>query len=197
MTNSPSRIDRRLSPEAGMTLVEVLVASAIVAIALLAHAATTLAGHRFGRSEETRGLAIGTLRRFVERMRSDEDWEGLYARLRTRADAAGAGTGAEPTLYVPSAYYDDLSVPPALGEVGVRVDVPAAPPEGGGPRVLREDVADDRFGLPADLNGDGRVDAASRSLDYRALPVQVTFRWTAAGEPSQTLVLATWLRGER
>jgi hypothetical protein len=43
---------------------------------------------------------------------------------------------------------------------------------------LREDVVDTDLGLPRDLNGDGAIDGADHSADYRILPVRVTVSWT-------------------
>jgi type II secretory pathway pseudopilin PulG len=43
---------------------------------------------------------------------------------------------------------------------------------------LREDVVDADLGLPRDLNGDGAIDGADHSADYRILPVRVTVSWT-------------------
>jgi hypothetical protein len=54
-----------------------------------------------------------------------------------------------------------------------------------------------RYGLPADLNGDGVVEASPRDDDYLMLPVVVRLRWRRAAEGSNEVVLATWLRGER
>ena len=46
---------------------------------------------------------------------------------------------------------------------------------------LREDVLDPDFGTPRDLNGDGVVNGADHSLDYRMLPVRVWVEWTGEG----------------
>jgi hypothetical protein len=172
------------------------VASAVVSIALLSHAASTLTGHRLTKTEESRGLAIQTLRDFVERMRADEDWASLYGRLRQKADATNPGS-KEPRYYALTDYYPDVQLASELVDTSIRVDVPSTEPAGGGAKVLREDDDLPAYGLPFDLNGDGAVDSTDRASDYRALPVVVTFRWSASGELGHSLRLTTWLRGER
>ena len=48
-----------------------------------------------------------------------------------------------------------------------------------GTGLLRENARMPVFGLPCDLNGDGAIDAADRSDDYRALPVRLRLEWRA------------------
>lgn len=178
-------------------MLEVLLAAAFVALSILALASSTLAGHRFAQSEEARGIALQTTRAFLERLRADEDWSGLYARLWTKVDPQVVPAGATWPL---TDFYDDLEVPAVLGEVRVRVEVPASPPAGappGSPAVLREDAWLPRFGLPYDLNGDGAIDDQPRGADYRALPVVINLHWQSPGEIAQTLRTTVWLRGER
>jgi prepilin-type N-terminal cleavage/methylation domain-containing protein len=187
---------RRTPRERGLSLVEILVAAAIVAIALLSHAATTLAGHRLTVAEENRSVALQFVRDFVERLRSDEDWEGLYSRIDAlQRTAGGTKEGEGGQLNLVSAYYGDLEVPGALGTVGALVEAPVTVV--GPSRQLREDASAPAFGLPYDLNGDGVVGSADCSADYRALPVLVTLRWEGAGDVEQSIRVATWLRGER
>jgi len=196
-TPQSARLAARSRAESGFGLLEVLLAASIVALAILALASTTLAGHRFARSEEARGVALQTTRAFLERMRADEDWSGLYARLWAKVDPQLVPAG---TTWPLTDFYSDLEVPAELGDVRVRVEVPAATPVGaavGTPAILREDVALPKFGLPYDLNGDGAIDNQSRAFDYRALPVIVNLHWQPPGEIGQTLRTTVWLRGER
>jgi hypothetical protein len=199
---SPPRVRRRAGTW-GLSLVEVLVAAAVVAIALLSHAASTLAGHRLTKSEESRSVALQFVREFLERIRADEDWAGLYARLQAKAVAAesgsSAGTGAViqdgQKLHQATDYYSDCQVPGSLGPVGVLVQVPYV--VSGTTKELRENQAAPAFGLPFDLSGDGAVDSGSHGADYLALPIVVSVRWTGPNEVPQTLRVSTWLRGER
>ena len=42
---------------------------------------------------------------------------------------------------------------------------------------LREDVVDERTGMPRDLNGNNVIDTANHSSDYLILPVRVKIEW--------------------
>jgi hypothetical protein len=188
--------------DSGFVLLDVLVGAIVLAIALLGHAATVLTSHRLDQTVENRGDAVVTLEKFVDRLRSDPDWDGLYARLcDLSAESAGDATlsvhSVDPTLptHAPTDYYSDFVTPIHLGTVTVLVQVPTI--ERGGVTALREDAEAPRYGLPSDLDGDGVVDGDSRNDDYQSLPVVVRLRWQRAGEGAQEVVLATWLRGER
>jgi hypothetical protein len=140
-------------------------------------------------------MALQSVREFVERMRADEDWGTLYARLRVKADAAET-TGARG--FVPTEYYEDFTVPEGLGTVLVLVEVPSsAPSSGTGANVLREDAVLPEFGLPFDLNGDGTLDALDHGADYMALPFTVRLRWTPPGEAEQEIAVSTWMGGNQ
>lgn len=196
---------RPATPEAGFSLIEWLVALVILAIGLLSHASLTMAEHRLSREEQLRSEGLHVARQFVERLRSDEDWTGLYARLRTQQDLADTPSAGAVTLddgreaFVPQTYFPDFSLSEKLAAVHVLVDVPSGPDPvvPTDPPVLREDVAAPGYGLPTDLNGDGLVDSDPRDDDYAVLPVRVTLRWQPPGEGSRELVLTTWLRGDR
>jgi hypothetical protein len=145
---------------------------------------------------------VVTLEKFIDRLRSDPDWDGLYARVvDLSAESAGDATLSSHAVdlalptYAPTDYYSDFVAPTQLGTVTVLVQVPAA--DRSGTTVLREDVDAPRYGLPADLDGDGVIDGDPRDDDYQSLPVVVRLRWQRAGEHAQEVVLATWLRGER
>lgn len=178
-----------------MALIEVFIFVALLGMALLWHAASSLGGYNLMRAEGSHGTALETTRHFIERLRTDPDWETLYQRLADQADQPGSALG-----HPPEDYYEDFVPPASLGTVHVLVEVPRVAPLGGlpdDPFVLREDTEADRFGLPHDLNGDGSIDAAAHDHDYRALPVIVHFHWQAPGESPQVLRVPTWLRGAR
>lgn len=185
----------------GFSLVDVMVASTIMLIVVLGHVASTMAQHELARDERTRSSMLRTAGRFVERLRSDEDWAGLYARLRLhQSQAASRGlqdarlTDGRPT-YAPSTYITGFTAPPGFT---VLVDVPHAPDVVTGDHVLREDVTDAELLLPSDLNGDGIISEQARDHDYEFLPLKTIFRWRAPDqERAQQLTVITWLRGSR
>jgi hypothetical protein len=60
---------------------------------------------------------------------------------------------------------------------------------------LREDFVDAQMGMPADLNGDGTIDDADHSGDYRFLPVRVRVQWYGAlGTRTLTVETVLWNR---
>jgi hypothetical protein len=187
--------------QAGFSLVDVMVASTIMLIVVLGHVASTMAQHELARVERTRSSVLRTAGRFVERLRSDEDWAGLYARLRLHQSQASSRGIQDARLedgrptYLPSTYIPGFTAPSG---VTVLVDVPHAPDATTGENVLREDVTDAELLLPSDLNGDGAISTEARDLDYQFLPLKTTFRWRMPEQDRvQQLTVITWLRGSR
>lgn len=204
-TTHPTTADipRGTRRQAGFSFIEVVVAGCVLVIAILGHIASVVGQHRTNRVAEEAAVAAETLGRFVERMRADPDWNGLYARLRplsaeSASDTALAHVGPDPSLptHPATAYYTDFVVPSSLGSATFLVQVPRVP-NPGGQHALRENAVAPRYGLPADLNGDSVVNGGSRANDYLALPVVVRIRWGRGQGDLQELVLPTWLRGER
>ncbi|MHC5009616.1 MAG: prepilin-type N-terminal cleavage/methylation domain-containing protein [Planctomycetota bacterium] len=189
----------------GFSFIEVLGAVVILALGLLAQAAGALSERRLAMEQEARSQAHQAVRQFMERMRSDEAWPTLYGRLRSfqllasLPGAPGMKLDDGRSAFPPNAYYADFTTPPSLGTAGVLVDVPFDATASGplAAMALREDVVDQAYGLPGDLNGDGMIDGDSRNADYAAIPVIVTFRWVPPGEGGREIKVGTWLRGER
>jgi hypothetical protein len=186
----------------GFTLIDGLIGTSILVISILGLVASAFSGRHLSRSVEERGVAFATLGRFVERIRADADWAGLYARLRplsqeSAADATLASLAIDTALptQAAGAYYADFNVPSTLGTVSFLVQVPVAVV--GGAPALREDEVAPRYGLPYDLNGDGLIDGDPRDADYRSLPIVARIRWQRPGAATQEAVLSTWLRGDR
>jgi hypothetical protein len=191
-----------VAPDSGFTLVDCLIGSSILVIAILGLLASALGGRDLGRQVQERGIAFETLGRFVERIRADPDWAGLYARLRplskeSTADATLSSLATDTALKTQTAatYYADFTVPTTLGTVTFLVQVPVKTV--GGVAGLRENEVAPRYGLPYDLNGDGVIDGNVRDADYRALPLVARLRWQHPGAATQEVVLTTWLRGDR
>jgi len=199
---SPGHGVARRCGEAAFTLVEVMISASILVISILGFVANAFAGHNLSRTVEERGVAVETLGRFIERLRADPDWAGLYARLRpltveSVGDATLVRLNVDTNLKTRTAatYYADFVPPKSLGTVSFLVQVPVKTVSG--VASLREDEAAPRYGLPYDLNGDGVIDGGARDADYRALPIVVRIRWQHPGETAHETILQTWLRGDR
>lgn len=190
------RLDR------GFTLIDGVIGTTILVIAILGMVASAFSGRHLSRRVEERGVAFATLGRFVERIRADADWAGLYPRLRALTQEsvddktlASLAVDTDLPTQPATAYYADFNVPTTLGTVTFLVQVPVG--SIGGAPVLRENEVAPRYGLPYDLNGDGVIDGAARDADYRSLPIVARLRWQHPGEATQEVMLSTWLRGDR
>ena len=202
IATAPDDRARRRRGERAFTLIEMMISASVLVVAILGLAASTFQGHNLGRHVEERRVAVESLGRFVERIRADPDWAGLYARLRplsveSKNDAALVRLNMDPALKTQTAttYYADMTTPTTLGTVTFLVQVPVRTV--GGAAALREDLVAPRYGLPRDLNGDGLIDGNARDADNRVLPIVARIRWQHPGEAPQEAVLATWLRGDR
>jgi hypothetical protein len=186
----------------GFALVEMLVAGTVLTIGVLGHASSVLSSHKLSRSVADQGVATETLCRFIDRLRADPDWAGLYGRLRplsveSAGDVSLSSLSPDATLttHAATAYYSDFTTPTSLGTVTFLVQVPSLAVAG--VPALRESALASRYGLPHDLNSDGLVDSASRGSDYLVLPVVVRIRWQRGAQNAQEIAVSTLLRGER
>ena len=202
MGSARARPRRPVRPDAGFSVVEVLVAGFLLVVGALGFASSVCTSHVLATSVTERGQACETLHRLVERLRADPDWNDLYARLKllsseSAGDAGLAWQKVDLSLrtHALTTYYPDLVPPTTLGTVSALVQVPASVVDG--VASLRETQVAPRYGLPADLDGDGRVDGDDRAGDYRTLPVVVRLRWHRPPRAADEVVLATWLRGDR
>jgi len=154
-----------------MTLIEVMLALTILAVAVLAFSQALIATSRSTATTREMALAEQAVRQVVESMHAAEFAE-VFALYDSSAanDPDGAGTAPGQDFDVPG--LDALSGD-GDGMVGEVVF-----PEGA-PGVLREDLAQVELGMPRDLNGDG-IDANDHSGDYQLLPVLVRVRWRGA-----------------
>ncbi len=186
----------------GIALIETMSAMVVLAVGLLGYASTVLSSHKSSADAEERGVAVLTLARFVERLRADNDFTGLYSRLRPKSSESSADTTLRSfardvslTAYAPTAYYGDFTVPASLGTVTVLVQVPSTTVSG--VAALRENSNAPRYGLPMDLNGDGAIDGNAHDSDCAVLPVVVRLRWQHKGRAADEVVVAATLRGDR
>ena len=192
------RTSRRRA-QSGFSVVETLIGTVVLAIALLGHVASTVAEDAMARDGQVRSEVLHTVRQFVERLRADDGWADLYANLRKAqlralqptltGEAAKGATKLDDGTWAldPRFYYPDFVLPDRVRSLRVLVEAPA------GVDGLREDQVAAEFGLPADLNGDGAIDDQPHQTDYRVLPVRVRFMWSADALGTRSMQLTTWL----
>ena len=181
----PARSSTRASATAkgqgGFTLLEVMFAAAVLAIAISGSAGAMLSAMQLDRMNRERALALQSARRVIEQAQGVEFSEVFAAYNSVAGDdpaamvAAGTVPGASFTcagLTVQNNDPDGMA-----GEIILTVI------QNGGVLELREDFVDVGLGMPMDLNMDGVIDALDHSGDYLILPLRVRLSWTGAAGP--------------
>lgn len=169
-----------------MTAVELVVASVVLLIALLALATSMTASSSLRAVTRENGLATDAAGNLLEELR-DTPFEEVFVRYNARADddPDGPGTAPGPRFDVPGLEALDSAADGLVGEI-VFPTLEGLPDAGGGGALgggatpvqqLREDFVDERLGMPRDLNGDLVVDDLDHAEDYFLLPVLVELRW--------------------
>lgn len=150
----------------GFSLVDVAIASVILAIALMTLAGTLASGWKMVRSNREEAIASQAARQMLERLNDREStpFADLYATYNGLASDDPAGTGTAPGVG-----FDVPRLQPRDGDSDGLVGVVLFPESA--PGVLREDLAG------RDLNADGAVDTANHATDYQLLPVTVRIEW--------------------
>ena len=154
-----------MGPATGLGLIEILIASTILSIALLGLLGVVGQSMRLDAVNRETALASGAARMQFEKIRSVPL---MYSFARFNASGAddplGPDTAEGPRLVLESSQY-------GLGLEG-EVFFPVS--EAG---ELREDLNIPEMGMPCDLNGDGTIDDLDHRDDYLILPVTVRLWW--------------------
>ncbi len=154
----------------GFSLVEVMIATCVLTIGLLALSSTSVVIHSLDRADEARSTATNAMQRIVERSKA----------LSSRSTADEAGwSNVVTTAMRPG------------GLIGDVFDVPGLDPWRGNPSIgtvmiITDETTTDAdlgitLGLPRDLNGDGDAADIDVSGDATLLPIVVRTRWGGAG----------------
>lgn len=171
------RLGIRHRRRAGFTLVDVVAAMFILLVAIGGFFGAITSSLQLSDTVDEVAIADEALTQFVERL----DWIDFEDRFAVynadpTDDPGGAGTSPGAHFAVPGLRprRDDPD-----GFVG-QVIFPTAPSLVG-TLELREDVEDQRLGMPRDLNGDGDVDSNDHAEDYTLLPVTIRLEWVGLG----------------
>ncbi len=156
----------RTPGRAGFSLIEMSVAAVVLTVAVCGLSGSMVSTLALDRVNHETALAEAAVRGTMERI-GGTTFAEAFARFNAdpNDDAGGAGTAPGATFAVTGLTGDAGALP---GSITFPV---------GTPGELREDVDDARLGMPRDLNGDGVIDAADHSGNYRVLPVRVSVTW--------------------
>jgi len=134
----------------GFSLIEVLIALGLLGLVSGALLSALLSLDLQRERIRERDLASAAAQARLDLLRTDGDFRTLYARLKN-----------SPNFDVP-------------GLRGTQVGTVLVPP------TLGENLNAPSFGLPQDLNLDGRTDSVDHASDYRLLPVRIRIEWDGA-----------------
>ncbi len=168
----------------GMTAIELLIASIILLVALLAFASSMAASASLRAVTLENGIATDAAGNMLERLH-ETDFDEVFATYNANPEDDPDGPGTAPGnrfavagLLPIAAAADGLVgevIFPTLEVQASEVDPLAGPGEM--ITQLRENVVDLALGMPRDLNGDMIIDTADHALDYFLLPVRIELRW--------------------
>ncbi len=196
------RSDRARSPRAvrgrdgrpsrrrtGFSLLEVTVAITVLTIAVVGATGSIIAGDKLQRVNRDSALAEDAVRQALESMRGS-DIATTFARFNaTNTDDPGGVVSPGSTFDVQGLRSPPVNAGAPVGRIMFPTFLNGATLE------LREDFVDAELGMPADLNGDGAIDGADHSGDYRVLPVRVQVQWFGAlGTRTLTVETVLWNR---
>jgi prepilin-type N-terminal cleavage/methylation domain-containing protein len=165
-THACPRRRLRGAERAGFSLIEMSVAAVVLTVAVCGLSGSMVSSLALDRVNHETALAEAAVRGTMERI-SGTTFDQTFARFNADPsdDPGGAGTSPGATFAVPGLHGVGGALP---GSISFPV---------GAPGELREDVDDARLGMPRDLNGDGSIDSAPHSTNYRILPVRVSVTW--------------------
>lgn len=169
----------RRRSRAGFSLVEIVVAGLVLAIAVCGMSGSMVSAVAVNRVNRETALAQEAVQRQMELLQGTV-FEETFRRFNTNPndDPGGAGSAAGANFAV---FGLDVADGDADGRVG-QIEFPTV--DVAGVPQLREDVVDATLGMPRDLNGSGgTIDALDHSGDYRLLPVRVRVQWRGVAGP--------------
>ena len=159
-----------------MTLVELVVSLGVLAVGLLGFLQSIIYAVNLTRAQRETAVVSEIARQTIENLRAATFNQvfRLY-NVDPNDDPAGVGTGPGNKLSIAGLRTLPGTTDGAIGHIVFPVR------SAGLTSVqVQESVVDSDLGTPRDLNGDGLVDNADHSSDYRILPVVIHFDWSGA-----------------
>lgn len=149
----------------------------ILAVGLLGYAKAVGRATLAARTSREAALANEAARLTVESMRA-QALANVFAMYNTTAvDDPGGMVSPGANFAVTGLTARPGDIDGMAGEILFPITMVGGLPE------LRETLVDADFGMPADLTGEGTIDAANHAANYKMLPVIVRVQWTGVGGP--------------
>jgi len=165
---------RHRSRRAGLSILEITIAIALLTVALCGITGSIVASDRIQNVNRESALAEEGVRQMLETLHG-VPFTNLFAMYNSSAADNPVG------VTCPGPNFTVAGLRAAPGDADGRpgeIIFPTATV--GGVLQLRENVVVTGLGMPRDLNGDGFTDGANHAADYRLLPVRVQVRWDGA-----------------
>ena len=152
----------------GLTLIEVLIAVSVFAIAIGAVSTSLVNTSSLRSANRETTIASDAAESMLENVAA-QDFEDVFVLFNRNPKDDPDGEGTAPGCYFDVDLIDARRDDPDgfVGEI-------LFPGDG---LELREDANDPALGLPRDLNGDSVIDGLDHSADYILLPVRVRLEW--------------------
>jgi type II secretory pathway pseudopilin PulG len=164
-----------------MTLVELVIAMAVLVIGGGAAMYGLLGVSILARAQTERSLAFQAARNVFEAMQAG-DFQTVFVRFNaTNADDPTVGAS-------PGNVFDVKGLSPSPGDPDGRVGSIEFPGDG---VQLLENVNEPELGMPRDIGGTLGLDFDDHASDYKLLPVLVRVQWRGAAGTQQLTLAAT------
>ena len=175
----------KFSPRQGGSIVEFVVAMAVILVGVLAFSRSLTESLELGQKNRETALATAAAQGVVEELYAT-DIGRVFALYNDDPDDDPDGSGT-----APGSRFVTAGLQPRAQDAGRQGRILFPVPQGS-PGELREDLIDSKLRMPLDLDLDGAVDGADHSGDYRLLPVLVRIAWQD-GTEERELEVATIL----
>lgn len=173
----PARRPTSLVRRAGFTVVELAAVSTILIIGVLGTVSAVVAGVRLTAVNREVALAHEAARSMCEKM-LDTSFNQIFATYNTDPSDDPGGAGKSPGA---SFTASGLNSAPgyAAGSIGA-IEFPTR--KGAGTALtIDETVTDKRWGMPRDVDGDGKATNTAVTSGYLVLPVRIRMTWQSGG----------------
>ncbi len=169
----------------GVSIVELVVALGVIAVALLALLSVIFSSGRLQQTTREKAAAYNFIRKVLEEMRSTPTFVNIYKTYNSNT--------ADGFLSPINADYIKTNLGLNAPTQGQQVQILF--PEKSG--ALNESVVDAELGTPKDLDWSGQVEDADVSATHRILPVKIIVRWSSAGKLDSQIQICTFITDNR